>query len=81
MITKEGLVRQMARVRRIHRKPSGNRNYYIVDANFLANWYIFPKYVPNTDEKARLERCQEWWKEIDEHVIFVFPIKFPKISR
>ena len=55
----------MARVRKIHRAPEGSRNYFLVDANFLANKHLPPKIAPNAHQKDRIEKCLEWWNEID----------------
>ena len=55
----------MARVRKILCKPVGGRNYYLVDACFLANKHIPAKLAPDAKEKARLEACHDWWREID----------------
>jgi hypothetical protein len=54
----------MARVRKIVRNPSNGINYYLIDACFLANRYI-PARRLRGDEKVRVERCSDWWKEID----------------
>lgn len=55
----------MARVRKIQRSPVGARNYFVVDACFLANKYIPVNRTPNPRERIRIEKCLEWWKEID----------------
>jgi hypothetical protein len=54
----------MARVRRILRKPEG-KNFYLVDANFLANKFIPIAKVTDPKEAVRVERSQDWWEEID----------------
>lgn len=61
---------RMARVRKIQRKPQGGKNYFVVDACFLANKYIPLKIVPPNrpaDQKAILH-CREWWSEIDQQL-------------
>lgn len=55
----------MARVRKIPRKPVDGRNYYLVDANFLANKHLPPDRAPTPAEAERIRACQEWWCEID----------------
>jgi hypothetical protein len=54
----------MARIRKIERIPATGRNYYIVDACFLANRYIPIGKVP-PKEAPRLDSCLAWWREID----------------
>lgn len=54
----------MAQRRTIERKPEG-RNFYLVDANFLANKFIPLAKVTDPGEKARVQKSQDWWKEID----------------
>lgn len=66
----------MPRVRKIKRHlPQSQKNYYIVDANFLANKYIPHTIVPSSFEKKdrdeqvrRIKTCLEWWKEIDQQL-------------
>jgi hypothetical protein len=55
----------LARIRKIHRRPNPRRNYYLVDANFLARKHVPIRTVPAGSDRARVEACQEWWKEID----------------
>jgi hypothetical protein len=55
----------MSRVRKILGKPSTGRNYYLVDACFLANKHIPAKLAPDARERQRLESCHDWWREID----------------
>ena len=55
----------MARVRKIYCDDQMGRNYYLVDANFLANKHIQPRYAPDPRERARIEACQAWWREIE----------------
>jgi hypothetical protein len=58
----------MARIRKIHRRLAQGRNYYLVDANFLANKYIPSKIAPDAIQKQRIEKCLEWWHEIDNQL-------------
>jgi hypothetical protein len=55
----------MARVRKISRNPNSGKNYYLVDANFLANRFIPPATAPNDLQRKRIEKCNEWWDEIE----------------
>ncbi len=55
----------MPRVRKIQRNPNPEKNYFLVDANFLANKYIPPSIAPDAHQRMRIERCLEWWEEID----------------
>jgi hypothetical protein len=55
----------MARIRKIYLNPSEGKNYFVVDANFLANKYIPPNRAPNLKEKTRIEKCLDWWAEIN----------------
>jgi hypothetical protein len=56
----------MARFRKIERQPSGGwRNYYLVDANFLANKHLPSSAAPDSHQRDRIIRCHEWWAEID----------------
>ncbi len=57
----------MARVRKIRRNPTG-RNYFLVDACFLANKYIPPRLAPDRKQRERINRCLEWWAEIDKQI-------------
>jgi hypothetical protein len=54
----------LPRVKRISREVDG-KNYYLVDACFLANKYIPVTSVRDQRERARVQRSQEWWDEID----------------
>ena len=54
----------MARVRKIKRNPHHYKNYFVVDACFLANKYIPPAKAPKGHERDRINKCREWWKEI-----------------
>jgi hypothetical protein len=60
----------MARVRKILRHPSNGRNFYLVDACFLANRVIPANLAPQGKELEgdRIRRCQEWWAEIDDQL-------------
>jgi hypothetical protein len=60
----------MARIRRIYLDPSQGKNYFVIDANFLANKYIPPQRAPNDREKTRIDKCLDWWKEIDTQLDF-----------
>lgn len=56
----------MARFRKIARKPAdGQRNYYLVDANFLANKHLPAALAPDAHQRDRIVRCHGWWTEID----------------
>lgn len=55
----------MSRVRKISRNPNPGKNYYLVDANFLANRFIPRDIAPDEHQKARIDRCNEWWDEIE----------------
>lgn len=58
----------MAKVRKIDRRPRNGRNYYLVDACFLANKHINPEYAPRGLDRSRVESCQDWWAEIDQQL-------------
>ena len=58
----------MGRIRKIYRNLAHGRNYYVIDANFLANKYIPPDRTPNQKEKTRIEKCLDWWTEIDSQL-------------
>lgn len=56
----------MPRVRKIYRSPdSQTKNYYIIDACFLANRFIPPGFAPNVNDRIRINNCLAWWNEID----------------
>lgn len=57
----------MPRRRYIDRKPAG-KNYYLVDANFLANRVIPVASVANERERKRVQRSHDWWAEIDKQL-------------
>lgn len=56
------------RVRKIDRIPKIAKNYFLVDANFLANRYILPKKAPVGIQRDRINLCLLWWKEIDDQL-------------
>ncbi len=58
----------MPRIRKIKRMPALGKNYYVIDANFLANKYIQPSFAPDDHERTRIVRCLEWWSEIDSQI-------------
>lgn len=58
----------MARKRKIRRQLAEGLNYFLVDANFLANKYIPSTAAPNDEQKRRIEKCREWWDEIDSQL-------------
>ena len=58
----------MARFRKIARAPIEGRNYYLVDANFLANKHVPAASAPDAQQRERIERCQKWWAEIDSQL-------------
>lgn len=55
----------MSRVRRIARKPIGRRNYFLIDANVLADKHIPARVAPRPRDRERIAACQAWWREID----------------
>lgn len=55
----------MPRVRKIYCDDESPRNYYLVDANFLANKHIQARYAPAGRERDRVQACHDWWKQID----------------
>lgn len=59
----------MARVRKIPKKPrKAERNYFVVDASFLANKYLPIGTAPTPDEQRMIRQAHRWWKEIDRQV-------------
>lgn len=58
----------MARNRKIKRDPSPEKNYYVVDANFLANCFIPPERAPKGRERTRIVKCDRWWDEISRQL-------------
>lgn len=55
----------MPRVRKINRNEDAFRNYYVVDACFLANKHIPSAIAPNQYDRDRIAACKDWWEEID----------------
>jgi len=60
----------MARKRSIEKSPSDHKNYFVVDANFLA-YVALPKrtvrsklQIRDSHEKERADRCFKWWEKI-----------------
>lgn len=67
----------MPRVRKIDREPGEGKNYYLIDANFLANKYIPEDRVTSKTEKDRksaetekdrISSCMKWWNEIEQQL-------------
>jgi len=58
----------MARIRKIHRNLVQGKNYFVVDANFLANKYIPTNCAPDLRQITRIEKSLEWWAEIDSQL-------------
>ena len=61
----------MSRVRSITRRlPQNQKNYYVIDCNFLVNKYIPLDIVPSNEkkEKDRIDKCKIWWMEIDNQL-------------
>lgn len=58
----------MAKARKISRKPTTFKNWYVVDANFLANRFIPSSRAPSSKEKDRIDFCMEWWIEIENQL-------------
>jgi hypothetical protein len=54
-------------VRKIGRDPA-RKNYFLVDANFLADKHIPPASAPNAHERGRIESCIAWWDEIEDQL-------------
>jgi hypothetical protein len=57
----------MSRARKIEREPK-DRNFYLLDASFLANKYIPTSKITDAREKQRVERSKFWWREIDKQL-------------
>lgn len=57
----------MPNVRKIGRDPTG-KNYFLVDANFLANKHIPPATSPDARQRERIESCVAWWDEIEDQL-------------
>lgn len=59
----------MPRRRYISKNLKDNdKNFYIVDANFLANKYLPLRIIKNKGEKGRIDSCKEWWKIIEKQI-------------
>ena len=59
----------MPRVRTIPRNPpKAKRNFFVVDASFLAEKYIPVGSHPTPEGKERGRECKKWWKEIDRQI-------------
>lgn len=58
----------MGRASRKIKKHPKDKNYYLVDTCFLANKYIPLNVVRDNQERDRIRKCKEWWKEIDSQV-------------
>ena len=59
----------MPRVRAIPRNPpKARRNFFVVDASFLAEKYIPVRSHPTPEGKERGRECRKWWKEIDRQI-------------
>ncbi len=58
----------MARIRKIYRNPARNKNYYVIDANFLVNKYIPLNRVQKPKDKTRVDKCLSWWDEIEQQL-------------
>lgn len=59
----------MARIRKIPKHPTkAKRNYFLVDACFLAEKYLPVGTAPSTEAASRIRECKKWWKEIDRQV-------------
>lgn len=57
------------RRRKIQRNFDGSaRNYYVTDANFLANKFIPASCAPAGLQRDRIAACDAWWKEIDSQL-------------
>jgi len=58
----------LAKVRKIPKRPSSGKNYYLIDANFLARKHIPPDRAPVGRERDRIRRCLQWWDEIEDQL-------------
>lgn len=58
----------MAKVRKIEADPPEGRNYFLVDASFLANKHIPARLAPKPHEQERIAACHAWWTEIDRQL-------------
>ncbi len=55
-------------IRRIGPGTSAKKNFYLIDANFLANYALphGPSNNRSASEIARIKACRNWWKHILE---------------
>lgn len=44
------------------------KNYFLVDASFIAEKYLPLESAPSNKVKVRIRECKKWWKEIDRQV-------------
>ena len=58
----------MPRIRKIHREPERAKNWFVVDANFLANRFIPATRALDVNQRQRIELCRQWWDEIELQV-------------
>jgi hypothetical protein len=59
----------MPRVRKIRKKPrKSERNFFVVDACFLANKYLQIGEAANSEEQRIIREAHKWWKEIDRQI-------------
>lgn len=59
----------MPNVREIGRTPAnGGKNYFLVDASFLANRHIPPRCALDAHQRERIEGCLKWWREIEDQL-------------
>jgi predicted nucleic acid-binding protein len=58
----------VAKVRKIYIDIAPERNYYLVDTNFLANKFIPVGLSPVGRERDRVKACHDWWQEIDSQL-------------
>ena len=59
----------MPRVRKITKNPLKTlKNYFLVDACFLAEKYLPVTTAKTEDMKNRIREVKRWWKEIDKQV-------------
>ena len=59
----------MARIRKIEKKPTkGTKNYFLVDACFLANKYLQIGTAPTASEQEQIRAAHKWWKEIERQL-------------
>ncbi|MEZ5358872.1 MAG: hypothetical protein R3F48_08565 [Candidatus Zixiibacteriota bacterium] len=56
------------RVRKIEKRPQGRKNFFLVDACFLANRYIPRLKAPKGRERDRIDLCVDWWDEINSQL-------------